>query len=142
MYEYIYGCICVGLSVCSWMGGQRGDLIPGIFEAVPECLEDLPLSIFGARTTQRAVPAKICETGRENEGRSQLGGRLRSRVRNSNPGRGASQSALRRQSRALRGRYVFENGTSSGEDDDQRRVSIFSSCVGFSHTSRDSHEHT
>ena len=43
---HIYGCICVGLSVCLWIGDQRGDLIPGIFEGVPKCLEDLPLAIL------------------------------------------------------------------------------------------------
>ena len=41
VYIYIYGCICVGLSVCSWMGGQRRDLIFGIFEVASECSEDL-----------------------------------------------------------------------------------------------------
>ena len=50
----------MGLSVCLWMGGQREDL-----EVVPVCLEDLSLSILCKDHTQRAVPVKICKTGRE-----------------------------------------------------------------------------
>ena len=62
VYIYIYG--CVGLCVCSWMDGQGEDLISGIFEAAPECSKGLSLSIIDAKTTQRAVPAKTCETRR------------------------------------------------------------------------------
>ena len=46
IYIYIYGCVCVDLCMCSWMGGQGGDLISSIFEAVPESPEDLSLSIL------------------------------------------------------------------------------------------------
>ena len=56
--------VYVWVSVFSWMGGQGGDLISGIFEAAPECPEDLCF-YFSAKTTQRAVPTKTCETGRE-----------------------------------------------------------------------------
>ena len=62
MYVYIYGCICVGLSVCCWMGAQGEDLI---FEVVPECLEDLLIVYIGVKTTQRAVLVKTCKTRKE-----------------------------------------------------------------------------
>ena len=44
----VYVCmdVYVGLCVCSWIGGQGGDLISRIFKAPPECPEDLSLSIF------------------------------------------------------------------------------------------------
>ena len=42
IYIYIYMDVCVGLCVL-WM---TGGIISSIFEVVPECLEDLPLSIL------------------------------------------------------------------------------------------------
>ena len=44
-YIYILICICMGLCVSSWMVGQGGDLISGIFQSMPECPEGLSLSI-------------------------------------------------------------------------------------------------
>ena len=46
MYIYIYGWIWVVLSLCSWLGGQKRDLISGIFEVAPEWPEDQSLSIL------------------------------------------------------------------------------------------------
>ena len=40
IYIYIY------MGLCLWIGGQGEDLIPNIFEASPECPEDLSLSIL------------------------------------------------------------------------------------------------
>ena len=48
--------------MCSWMGGQKRDLISGTFKAVPECTEDLSLSIL-ARSPHKEL--KTCEAGRE-----------------------------------------------------------------------------
>ena len=65
IYIYIFVCVYVAICVCSWIGDQGwGDLISGIFEVSRK-----PFFVyFGAKTTQKAVPAKTCETGRESEG--------------------------------------------------------------------------
>ena len=49
-YIYIYMCVdvYVWVCVCSWMGGQ-GDLISGIYEAVPESPENLSLSTLARK---------------------------------------------------------------------------------------------
>ena len=59
----------MGLCVRSWMGRQVGDLISGIFEAAPECQEDLSLSILARRPYKDLCPLKTCKTGSESEGR-------------------------------------------------------------------------
>ena len=61
VYIYIYGCVCVGLCVCSWIGSQGEDLISSIFEAVLEYPEDHSLFTL----VQRAVLVKTCMTRRE-----------------------------------------------------------------------------
>ena len=48
----------MGLCVCSWMGGQGGDLISGIFEAALECPEDLSLSTLKRRPHKYLSPRK------------------------------------------------------------------------------------
>ena len=68
---------------------------------------------FDTKTTQRAVPAKTCETGREDEGRGQLGVRLEQRIRDSSPRRTAAQSTLRRGSRAVGRLYGVKKETRS-----------------------------
>ena len=42
--------------MCSWMSGQRGDLISGNFEAAPVCPEDLSLS-----TLARRLHKELCQ---------------------------------------------------------------------------------
>ena len=50
--------------VTLWMGDQRGDLISGIFEAVP--VSRRPFFVYiDMKTTQRDMPAKTCETRKE-----------------------------------------------------------------------------
>ena len=65
---YIYGWICLDPSVCSWIGGQRGDLITGIFEVALECPEDLPLSILAWRPHRELCPRKIWRLEETDEG--------------------------------------------------------------------------
>ena len=48
----------MGLSVCSWMGGQRRDLISSTFEVAPKCPEDLSLSILAQRPHNELYPQK------------------------------------------------------------------------------------
>ena len=57
IFIYIYVCVCVCVCVLWVVVG----IIFNIFEAVSDCLEGLPLSVyFGAKTTQKAEPAWIC----------------------------------------------------------------------------------
>ena len=87
VHVYIYGCMYVGLCML-WVTGR---IIFNIFEAASVCL-DIPLSIFGAKTTQRAVPAKTCENGKKDEGRwSVRSETLEQKVRDSIPRGGASR---------------------------------------------------
>ena len=60
------------LSVCSWMGGQRGDLISGIFEAVPECPEDISLSILARRPHKELCPRKPARPEEKDEERQSV----------------------------------------------------------------------
>ena len=48
----------MGYCVCSYIGGQGGELISCIFEAAPECPEDLSLSILTARPHKELCPQK------------------------------------------------------------------------------------
>ena len=50
--------------VCLWMGSQRSDLIFDIFDRRQSVLRD-PFVYFSVKTTERVVPTKTCETGRE-----------------------------------------------------------------------------
>ena len=136
IYIYIYECAYVGLCVF-WMAGG---IISSIFEAAPECLEDLPLSILARRPHK-----KLCsrEPARPEEGTKDVW-ELRVRLQNresdySSPGRGAGHSALRRESRAVGGCIESRTKTQSSEDVDQRWVSIYGSCVGFSLSPHDTH---
>ena len=53
------------LCVCLWVGGQGEDLISGIFEVASELFRKPFFVYFGAKTSQRTMPMKTCETGRE-----------------------------------------------------------------------------
>ena len=68
----------MGLSVCSFMGGQRGDIISGIFKAGPECPKDLPLSILAQRLNKELSLRKPASTEEKDAGR-QSGVKLQSK---------------------------------------------------------------
>ena len=91
------------------------------FELAPEYPEDLSLSIFAQRL-HRAVPMKTCETRRRMKDIILSGVRL-----------WGGQLGVRLWSMESRHRAMKTM---------KRWVSIFGSCVGFSLTSHNSHEHT
>ena len=64
IYIYIYGYICVDLCVCSWMGGQRRDLIFG-----RSYLRGNPLSILAQRPHKKLCPRKHTTPEGKDEGR-------------------------------------------------------------------------
>ena len=125
IYIYIYGCVYVGLWVCSWMGGQKGDLISSIFESAPECPDNLFFkSILARRPHKELCPRKTARLGEKDE-ESQIGMRPRS-----------SQSETEVQSVGSE-TPVHEVKTVNTM---ARWVSIFGSCVGLSQSSIDGHE--
>ena len=67
----------VWVSLCSWMGGQRGDLISGIFEAVPGCPEDLSLTILAQRPHKVLGLRKSARPEEKDEGHHSVRVRLR-----------------------------------------------------------------
>ena len=67
MDEYVW------ISVCSWMGGQGGDLISGIFEAVPECPEDFPFSILVQRPHKELGMQKPARLEEKDKGHHSVG---------------------------------------------------------------------
>ena len=74
-------CVCVYMDVCvgvcvSWVAGR---IIFGIFEAVPECLEDLPLSILARRPHKELCPREHARLEEMTKDVGKLGVRLQSR---------------------------------------------------------------
>ena len=82
IYIYIYIWIdvyvWVPVCVCSWMGGQRGDLISGIFEAVLECPEDLSWSTLERRPHRELCLQKPARPGEKNEESESVKGKTHS----------------------------------------------------------------
>ena len=144
IYIYIYGCMCVDLCVCSWMGGQKRDLIFCKFDS-HQSVYRVSLSIL-ARIPHRELCSS--EPVRPREKKDE---RLWSDIQSSGCGarqlrpeaRGSyGMSPSRRAFRAVGRQYGIRNGSSRGEDDDQKWFSIFGSCVGFSQSSCESHIYT
>ena len=75
VYMYINECIFVDHCVCSWMGGQREDLISDIFK---ECPEDLSLSILAWRPHKELCSQKLATLEERIKDINQSGARLRS----------------------------------------------------------------
>ena len=103
VYRYICVCVCVcvdvyvWVSVCSWMGGQRGDLISGIFEAAPETF----LCLYWREDHTERCPRKRARPEEKDEGRQSVQSRraVRSetpeqRARKSSPGHGPDELAF------------------------------------------------
>ena len=63
----------MGLSVCSWMGSQGGDLISGIFEAALKCPEDLSLSILVRRPHKELCLQKPARLEEKDKGHQSVG---------------------------------------------------------------------
>ena len=113
---YIYEYVCMGVCICSWMGGQGGESY--LFEVGARCPEYLSLSTLGAKTTQKAVPSKTCETRRE--------GWREESVR----GETSKRSVQSRKAVSL------EHGVKTQSNEDDRQMSQhFGSCVGLSQSS-------
>ena len=142
--------MCVGgLGVCSWMDGQKGDLVSGIFEAAPECLEGLPLSIWREYRTKNCTRENLRV---RNETLSQS-------IRNETPEQRVCQSGVRLRRRELEiqaqdagcsvsskmwvhncRRAVWNQERKHGAVKTMTRgISIFGSYVEFSLSSCDSH---
>ena len=133
-YVWVSRCVC-GLVV------KKGDLISSIFEASPECLEDLSLYILVRRPRKKLCPRKPT---RPEEGRRMQSvrswGSVRSETSNWSVG---SETPEQRVSESVR----FQGGQLGVSEfrvmkTTIRWVSIFRSCVRFSLSSRDSHERT
>ena len=58
------------VSWCLWMDGHGGDLISSIFEEVPECPEDLSLSILTGRPHKELCLRKPARPEEKDEGQS------------------------------------------------------------------------
>ena len=68
--------VCVGVSVL-WVAGG---IISGIFEAAPECQEDLPLSILTRRPHKDLCPHEPARPEVKRRDVGQLGAKLRSKA--------------------------------------------------------------
>ena len=138
IYIYIYDCICVGISLCSWMSGQREELISGIFEGAPEYLEDLPLSVLARRSHKKLCPRKptrLEEWTKDIVSQEWDSGEESQSLKNGTPKQSfRSETPKQRVQKSSPGHEAVKTMT--------RWVSIFDSCVGFSQSSSDSHEHT
>ena len=119
IYIYIYMNVCVGLCVLWVVGG----IIFNIFEAAPECL-DIPLSILAWRPHKNQCSRK---SAKPEESQSVSSETPEQRVRHPERREGILES---------------RSTTRSGDDDDQRWISIFDSYVGFLLSYHDSHTYT
>ena len=109
VYIYIYIYVCVGLCLCLWIDGQRKDLIFSIFDITVKLSRGSPLSILPRRPHKGLCPR---EPARPKVGTKKDEGRWELRVRLLQYRESDIQYA--------RPDSQVRNGTSSGEDDDQR----------------------
>ena len=77
IYVYIYVCVCVCVDLCVlWVAGG---IMFSIFEAVSECLEDIPLSILAWRPHKKLCPNELARSEERTKDVGESGVRLWSR---------------------------------------------------------------
>ena len=135
--------ICVRVSVCvrGWVAKKKGSYLRHLRPA-SECLPGLSLSILAWRSHKELRPRKPERQEEKDEGRNQSEMRLRNRVRNSSPRRGAGQSAPGRESRAIGGQYGVKNEDIETVKTMTKGFCIFVGCIGFSLSYRDNDTYT
>ena len=102
-------CVCIYIYIYMDVS-VAGGIISCIYEAVPECLEDLLLSILVQSTHKELCSCEPARSEERVKAVNQLGVRLQSRESDdSGPGYRAGLSALRRGSRAVRRQYGVKN---------------------------------